>query len=53
MEIRLHGTPTETTAALVVLAPVLDITNISRPYPDRCPSRLVRVYITAAPKERQ
>lgn len=34
MRIRLHGTPTETAAALDAIAQVLHIHTISRPYPD-------------------
>ncbi len=51
MQIRLHGTPAETAAALAALAQVLDIRSISKPYPDRRPSPLLRVYLDAAPRE--
>jgi hypothetical protein len=46
----LHGTPTENTAALTVIGRVLDLVTVSRPYPDRPPSTLHRVYITATTK---
>jgi hypothetical protein len=51
VEIRLHGTPADNTATLAALAHVLDITTISRPYPDRPPSRQQRIYITATPRQ--
>ncbi len=51
MEIRLHGTPTEITATLAALAHVLNIRTVSRPYPDRPPSRLNRTYLTADPRQ--
>lgn len=54
MRIRLHGTEDECQHAAAALARVLDITDTSRPYPDRPPSRLVRIYLTTnqpAPKE--
>ncbi|GAB3157664.1 hypothetical protein GCM10027290_59140 [Micromonospora sonneratiae] len=51
MRIRLHGTPAETPAILAALAEVLDIQQISRPYPDRPPSTWHRIYIDATPKE--
>jgi hypothetical protein len=48
MKLRLHGTPAEcaTAAALLRRTPGLDITDQSRPYPDRT-GELVRVYLTA------
>ena len=48
MKLRLHGTPAEcaTAAALLRRTPGLDITDESRPYPDRTGS-LVRVSLTA------
>lgn len=49
MRIRLHGTPDECHATAEALARVLDITDTSRPYPDRPPSRLVRIYLTTNP----
>ena len=49
MRIRLHGTQAEVTATAEHLIRVLDVLNVSRPYPDRPPSRLVRVYLTATP----
>jgi hypothetical protein len=45
MRLRLHGTPAEITAALPLLRAVLEVVDQSRPYPDRPPSRLVRVYV--------
>ncbi len=51
MEIRLRGTPAETAATVEALRRVLDLANVSRSYPDRPPSTLHRVYITAQPKE--
>lgn len=50
MRIRLHGTPAETTVTLAALAEVLDIRTVSRPYPDRPPSTLERVYVDADPR---
>jgi hypothetical protein len=48
VKLRLHGTPAEcaTAAALLRRAHGLDITDQSRPYPDRS-GELVRVYLTA------
>lgn len=51
MRIRLHGTPAETAAALAVLARVLDIRSVSRPYPDRQSSMFQRIYLDATPRE--
>lgn len=50
MHIRLRGTPTDVTATLTALHQVLDIATTSRTYPDRPPSTLVRLYLTATPK---
>jgi hypothetical protein len=50
VRIRLHGTPAETAAIVAALARVLDIHDISRPYPDRPPSTLERTYIDATPR---
>jgi hypothetical protein len=47
MRIRLHGTEDEVQRTADRLAVVLDVLDISRPYPDRPPSRLVRLYLTA------
>ena len=44
MRLRLHGTPAEVAAALPRLAACFELVDQSRPYPDRPPSRLVRVY---------
>lgn len=49
MKIRLHGTPDECDRAAAVLAQVLEVLDISRPYADRPPSKLCRVYLTIAP----
>lgn len=46
VQIRLHGTPAETAATLTALAKVLDVHSVSRPYPDRPPSTLHRIYLT-------
>jgi hypothetical protein len=45
MKLRLHGTPAEATAALAQLRACFEVVDESRPYPDRPPSRLVRVYL--------
>ncbi|MET8808134.1 hypothetical protein [Streptomyces sp. NPDC004546] len=49
MRIRLHGTEAEVRAMAEHLARVLDALDISRPYPDRPPSRLVRLYLIVTP----
>lgn len=49
MQIRLHGTPAETAAALAAIAQVLYIQHVSRPYPDRRPPLFQRVYLDAEP----
>ena len=49
MRLRLHGTRSELAATLAALAEVLDIQAISRPYPDRPPSTLERIYLDAVP----
>ena len=49
MRLRIHGTPQENHAVLAALRTVLHILDISRPYPDRPPSTLERVYIEAVP----
>jgi len=48
MRIRLHGTSTENRQALAAIATILDIQTVSRPYPDRPPSQLERIYIDAS-----
>jgi hypothetical protein len=48
MKIRLHGTEPDCRQAIAVLARVLAVTSVSRPYPDRGASVLVRVYVDAA-----
>jgi hypothetical protein len=40
VRMRLHGTAEEIAATLAALGRVLDITEISRPYPDRSPVRM-------------
>jgi hypothetical protein len=45
VRLRLHGTPAEVAAALPLLAACFEVVDESRPYPDRPPSRLVRVYL--------
>ncbi|MCC3777797.1 hypothetical protein [Streptomyces sp. UNOB3_S3] len=49
MRIRLHGTEDECRRTADRLAEVLDVLDTSRIYPDRPPSRLVRMYLTANP----
>ena len=48
MKLRLHGTPAEA-AALARLRARFEVTYESRPYSDRPPSRLVRVYLDLGP----
>ena len=50
MRIRLHGPADELPAVLDALRQVLDLTDISRPYPDRPPSPNHRIYIEATPR---
>jgi hypothetical protein len=45
VRLRLHGTPAECDQAARRLAEVFDVVAVSGPYPDRGPSRLVRVYL--------
>jgi hypothetical protein len=45
VKVRLHGTPAEVAEATRRLGQVLDVVVVSDPYPDRGPSRLVRVYL--------
>ncbi|WP_181727636.1 hypothetical protein [Streptomyces sp. PT12] len=47
MRIRLEGTPDECQRATEAIARVLDVLETSRPYPNRPPSQLIRVYLTA------
>ncbi|MEO3750158.1 hypothetical protein [Streptomyces sp. B6B3] len=49
MKIRLHGTEDECRRTADHLAQHLELLDVSRPYPDRPPSRLVRLYLTVAP----
>lgn len=53
MRIRLHGAHRENSAVLEALATVLEIRDISHPYPDRPPSTLERIYIDATPRPRE
>jgi hypothetical protein len=45
VRLRLHGTPDEITAALPLLQAAFEVVDESRRYPDRPPSRLVRLYL--------
>jgi hypothetical protein len=45
VRLRLHGTPQENSAVLEALAAVLEIRDVSRPYHDRPPSTLERIYL--------
>ena len=49
MKIRLWGLPAEVEQAVSILtdAYALDVIEVSRPYPNRGDSRIVRVYIQA------
>jgi hypothetical protein len=47
MKIRVNGTESECRAAAERLGQVLGVLSVSRPFPDRGTSRLVRVYIEA------
>lgn len=49
MRIRLHGTEDECQRAANAIATVLDVQETSSPYPNRPPSRLVRLYLTVTP----
>jgi hypothetical protein len=49
VRLRLHGTPAECDQAARRLAEVFDVVAVSGPYPDRGPSRLVRVYLELRP----
>ena len=49
MKLRVHGTPAEVAAALAWLRACFEVTNESRPYSDRPPSRLVRIYLDLGP----
>ncbi|MFD9629905.1 hypothetical protein [Streptomyces violascens] len=46
MRIRLHGSELDCLRTARHLEHVLDVIDISRPYPDRPPSQLVRLYLT-------
>ena len=48
MKLRLRGTPAEVAAALPRLRAAFRVLDQSHPYPDRPPSRLVRVYLALA-----
>jgi hypothetical protein len=45
VKVRLHGTPAEVAEATRRLAEAFDVVAVSRPYPDRGTSVLVRVYL--------
>jgi hypothetical protein len=45
VRLRLHGTPAEITAALPRLRAAFEVADESRPYADRPPSQLVRIYL--------
>ena len=45
MKVRLHGTEDECQEVAARLAEIVDVVDVSRPYADRPPSQLVRVYI--------
>lgn len=49
MRIRLEGTEDDCHRTADVIATVLDVLETSRPYPNRPPSQLVRIYLTVAP----
>ncbi|MFF7713450.1 hypothetical protein [Streptomyces sp. NPDC007988] len=46
MRIRLHGTELECLRTAQLLTRILDVLDTSQPYPDRPPSRLIRLYLT-------
>jgi hypothetical protein len=48
MRIRLEGTEDECRRTAEHIATVLDVQETSRPYPNRPPSRLVRLYLTVS-----
>jgi hypothetical protein len=45
VRLRLHGTPDEVEQILGRLIEVFTVVSVSPAYPDRPPSRLVRVYV--------
>ncbi len=45
MRIRLHGHPDDIAPVVDALYAAVTVHDVSRPYPDRPPSQLVRVYI--------
>jgi hypothetical protein len=49
VRLRLHGTPAEIAATLPLLRAAFHVLDESRRYPDRPPSRLVRVYLDLRP----
>ncbi|MGP3950092.1 hypothetical protein [Streptomyces sp. 7N604] len=49
MRIRLHGNEDQCRRTAKRMAQVLDVLDTSHAYPDRPPSRLVRIYLTANP----
>ncbi|MFD9211796.1 hypothetical protein ACFVY9_01515 [Streptomyces sp. NPDC059544] len=52
MRMRLHGTELECLQLAHQLAQVLEVLDTSPLYPDRPPSRLVRLYLTVIPPAR-
>jgi hypothetical protein len=50
VRLRLHGTPAENRAVLAALATALDIHSIGKPFSDRPPSALERIYVDAIPR---
>jgi hypothetical protein len=49
VKLRLHGTPAEVEQILARLVEVFTVVAVSPAYPDRPPSRLVRVYVQVRP----
>lgn len=49
MRIRLQGTEDECRRTADAIATVLDVLETSHPYPNRPPSRLVRLHLTVQP----
>ncbi|MER5887264.1 hypothetical protein ABT160_25870 [Streptomyces sp. NPDC001941] len=51
MRIRLHGPALDCLRTARLLENVFEVLEMSQPYPDRPPSRLVRIYLTVTPPE--
>lgn len=45
MKIRLHGLPDEVEEAVKRLHGIFAVVSVSKPYPDRGTSRLIRVFV--------